>query len=213
MRTLRELSFQIKFDDERGDGRCQVGTESTVFDIDGDGDLRIVHRGETHENRVVGTRIFDRSRLAANGVGGLDARRRPTFNGQSHTIDDGRIGFGCDFRLSLRQIALRKWSIFRSLMDVRRNSLWTKEKGIYTDTPKTKGSIRMLKIPVELVHQLQDYKRWQEDYKASLGSKWTEHDRLFTKWDGSPMSVRAPYKYFEYFCKRHKIRFCKEEAS
>ena len=24
------------------------------------------------------------------------------------------------------------------LMDVRRNSLWTKEKGIYTDTPKTK---------------------------------------------------------------------------
>lgn len=94
------------------------------------------------------------------------------------------------------------------LMDVRRNSLWTKEKGIYTDTPKTKGSIRMLKIPAELVHQLQDYKRWQEDYKASLGSKWTEHDRLFTKWDGSPMSVRAPYKYFEYFCKRHKIRFC-----
>ncbi|MBE6877296.1 MAG: site-specific integrase, partial [Ruminococcus sp.] len=33
-------------------------------------------------------------------------------------------------------------------------------------------------------------------------------DRLFTKWDGSPMSVRAPYKYFEYFCKRHNMRFC-----
>ena len=94
------------------------------------------------------------------------------------------------------------------LMDVRRNSLWSKEKGIYTDTPKTKGSIRMLKLPAELIAQLLEYKKWQEDYKSSIGAKWNEHDRLFTKWDGSPMSVRAPYKYFLYFCKRHNIRFC-----
>ena len=94
------------------------------------------------------------------------------------------------------------------LMDVRRNSLWSKEKGIYTDTPKTKGSIRMLKLPAELIAQLLEYKKWQEDYKSSISAKWNEHDRLFTKWDGSPMSVRAPYKYFLYFCKRHNIRFC-----
>ena len=63
------------------------------------------------------------------------------------------------------------------LMQVRRNSLWTKEKGIYTDTPKTKGSIRMLKIPLELVNQLLEYKEHQEIYKASLGNKWIECDR------------------------------------
>ncbi len=37
------------------------------------------------------------------------------------------------------------------LMTVVRTSEWTKEKGIYTDTPKTKSSNRMLKIPSELI--------------------------------------------------------------
>jgi integrase len=94
------------------------------------------------------------------------------------------------------------------LMQVRRNSLWTKEKGIYTDTPKTKGSIRMLKMPLELVNQLLEYKEHQEIYKASLGNKWIECDRLFTKADGSPMSVRAPRRFLENFCKNHNIRYC-----
>lgn len=94
------------------------------------------------------------------------------------------------------------------LMDVRRNSLWTKEKGIYTDTPKTKGSIRMLKIPCELANQLLEYKKFQDDYKISLGDKWIECDRLFTKADGSPMSVRAPRRFLENFCKKHNIRYC-----
>ena len=94
------------------------------------------------------------------------------------------------------------------LMDIRRNSLWTKEKGIYTDTPKTKGSIRMLKIPRELANQLLEYKKFQDDYKTSLGDKWIECDRLFTKADGSPMSVRAPRRFLENFCKKHSIRYC-----
>ena len=33
------------------------------------------------------------------------------------------------------------------LVHVCRNSLWTKEKGMYTDTPKTKSSVRILKLP------------------------------------------------------------------
>lgn len=94
------------------------------------------------------------------------------------------------------------------LMNVCRSSLWTEEKGIYTDTPKTKGSIRVLKIPKELAEQLIDYKDWQEACKADIGSKWAESDRLFTKWNGEPMSVRAPYKFLEGFCKRHGMRFC-----
>lgn len=94
------------------------------------------------------------------------------------------------------------------LMDVRRNSLWTKEKGIYTDTPKTKGSIRMLKIPSELAVQLLEYKAYQDNYKASLGNKWIENDRLFTKADGSPMSVRAPRRFLENFCKKYNLRYC-----
>ena len=48
---------------------------------------------------------------------------------------------------------------------------------------------------------------WQDKYKANIGSKWIEHDRLFTKWNGEPMGMRSPYKFFEKFCKRTGMRF------
>lgn len=93
------------------------------------------------------------------------------------------------------------------LMQVRRNSLWTKEKGIYTDTPKTKSSIRFIKVPDEVITKLKLFREWQGDYKAQLGDKWVECDRLFTKWNGEPMGMRSPYKFFEKFCERTGMRF------
>ena len=93
------------------------------------------------------------------------------------------------------------------LMTVVRAWEWTKEKGIYTDTPKTKSSNRMLKIPAELSAQLLRFKEWQDNYKSSIGSKWVETDRLFTKWNGEPMGMRSPYKFFERFCQRTDMRF------
>ena len=93
------------------------------------------------------------------------------------------------------------------LMTVCRASAWTKEKGIYTDTPKTKSSNRILKLPADLCAKLLEYKAWQDKYKESIGSQWEEHDRLFTKWNGLPMGHRSPYKYFEKFCKRTGMRF------
>lgn len=93
------------------------------------------------------------------------------------------------------------------LMTVVRTSEWTKEKGIYTDTPKTKSSNRMLKLSAGLVTQLLRYKEWQDGYKLKIGSKWVENDRLFTKWNGEPMGMRSPYKFFEKFCKRTGMRF------
>ena len=104
-----------------------------------------------------------------------------------------------------------EWKDFdweNNLMHVERNSLWTKEKGMYTDTPKTKGSVRVLKLPAELMATLKRYREWQTGYKQSLGDQWIENDRLFTKWDGSPMHNRSPYKFLEAFCKRHNMRFC-----
>ena len=93
------------------------------------------------------------------------------------------------------------------LVSVVRTSEWTKEKGIYTDTPKTQSSKRILKIPAELAAQLLRFKKWQDNYKVSIGSKWVENDRLFTKWNGEPMGMRSPYKFFEKFCKRTGMRF------
>lgn len=93
------------------------------------------------------------------------------------------------------------------LLSVVRTSSYTKEKGIYTDTPKTKSSVRSMKLPTEVMQKLKEFKNWQNGYKAKLGTKWIECDRLFTKKDGSPMGTRQPYEYFERFCKRTGMRF------
>ena len=103
-----------------------------------------------------------------------------------------------------------EWKDFdweKRLMTVCRTSEWTKEKGIYTDTPKTKSSNRVLKLPADLCRKLLEFKDWQEKHKIKVGSKWIEHDRLFTKWNGEPMGLRSPYKYYEKFCKRTGMRF------
>lgn len=104
-----------------------------------------------------------------------------------------------------------EWKDFdweNSTVTISRTSLWTKEKGIYTDTPKTRSSMRCLKIPTELVSLIQRYQVQQNAYKTTLGSKWIEHDRLFTQWNGKPMDPTAPYCYFKEFCKRNELRFC-----
>lgn len=93
------------------------------------------------------------------------------------------------------------------LISVERTSAWTKEKGTYTDTPKTDSSVRIIKIPEVIIEKLQEYKKWQDEYKASMGSKWIEHDRLFTKVNGEPMGLRSPYKFYEKFCERTGLRF------
>lgn len=94
-----------------------------------------------------------------------------------------------------------------NLLRVVRSSEYTKEKGIYTDTPKTESSKRFIKLPPELMQKLKEFRDWQDEYKNKLGTKWIECDRLFTKLDGSPMGMRQPYKYFERFCERTGMRF------
>ena len=93
------------------------------------------------------------------------------------------------------------------IVTISRTSMWSKGKGIYTDTPKTKTSMRTLKLPNELLSLLQKYKAYQDDYKSTLGDSWIENDRLFTQWNGKPMDMTAPYYFFQAFCKRTGMRF------
>lgn len=96
-----------------------------------------------------------------------------------------------------------EWADFTpdfEIVSVRRAAYRTKELKHFTDSVKTKSSMRTLKLPSEVSGLLAEYKRWQEEYAFSLGDKWLGADRLFTAWDGSPMYVNAPYKYLQKFC-------------
>ena len=95
-----------------------------------------------------------------------------------------------------------------SLIHVRRTSQYTAEKGIYTDTTKTKSSKRVSKMPAIIMALLRQFKTEQTIEARRLGTKWVDNDRLFTKWNGEPMNPQTPYGWFREFCKHNGFRFC-----
>ena len=57
---------------------------------------------------------------------------------------------------------------------------------------------------MELLKRLQQE---QLNEAQRLGSKWEDHDRLFTKWNGAPMHPQTPYKWLRDYCDRIGIKF------
>lgn len=96
----------------------------------------------------------------------------------------------------------------RRTIRVDRTSSYTAPQGIHTADPKTKRSKRVGKYKDHIFDLLAEYKQWQEEEAAKLGSKWKDHDRLFTKWDGTPMNPGTPYGWLHDYCKKKDFRFC-----
>ena len=94
-----------------------------------------------------------------------------------------------------------------NIIHVRRTSQYTAEKGIYTDTTKTRKSKRVSKMPVSIMNLLRQFKVEQEAEAAQLGTKWEDHDRLFTKWNGAPMNPQTPFEWLKGYCERIGVPF------
>lgn len=91
---------------------------------------------------------------------------------------------------------------------IRRNSQYRNSRtGVFTTLPKTKGSIRCLKLPDEIIGLLPKLKAEQEELKRNVGDNWVEHDRLFTTWNGEPMRPNRPYTWLQKFCEREDLPF------
>ena len=98
------------------------------------------------------------------------------------------------------------WS--NQIISVRRTSNYTSERGTYTDTTKTRRSKRSQRYPKQIFDLLASFKAEQDAEKTRLGTKWNDHDRLFTKWNGDPMNNGTPYLWLKEFCERNNMRFC-----
>ena len=93
------------------------------------------------------------------------------------------------------------------MIHIERTSNYTKARGIYTDTPKTENSVRYIKVPMNVIDVLKEYKEWQDAERERIGSKWVETNRLFTKWCGKPMNLQTPYGWLKEFCEEHDFPF------
>ncbi len=95
-----------------------------------------------------------------------------------------------------------------NIISVNRTSNYTVERGNYTDTPKTKKSVRCLKLPSKVFEILMALKDEQDRLKAKIGNKWQDSGRLFTGDTGAPMGCCVPYKWLKKTCESNDLRFC-----
>jgi len=91
------------------------------------------------------------------------------------------------------------------VLSICRTSQYTNERGIFTDDVKTSSSHRSMKLPENLVELLKQYKAWQDGEREKIGDRWEDTDRLFTAWNGAPMSLSSPYVQLQNFLKRHNL--------
>jgi integrase len=93
------------------------------------------------------------------------------------------------------------------VIKISRTSNYTKHRGIFTDKTKTERSKRLIKLPLFLLPMLREHQNAQDRERERLGSQWEENDRLFTRWNGSPMSPQIPYQWLRRFCRDNNLPF------
>ena len=87
----------------------------------------------------------------------------------------------------------------RDLIHIVRTSQYVAHMGILTGDTKTISSERVIKVPKTLIADLKYYKEWQNGEREKVGDRWEDHDRLFTQWNGQPMSPQTYTSWFKNF--------------
>jgi len=101
-------------------------------------------------------------------------------------------------RGELLGLEFKDFDFEREIVSFQRASLYTRNKGVYTDSLKTVTGYRSLKLPTELVELVKQYRQHQAKLKEEIGDLWVEkisdvndeivdNHRLFTQWQGKPM--------------------------
>ena len=85
------------------------------------------------------------------------------------------------------------------------NILYSAERGIYEDTPKTEKSIRYVTLPVETMRLLKQYRAWQAAERLRLGGYYQDKGFLFAQDNGSPMHPDSVTTWLDKFSKRHGL--------
>lgn len=86
-----------------------------------------------------------------------------------------------------------------------RQILYTKEKGVYTDTPKTSSSIRYISIPADLLNDFRHHKAVQAGERLQAGIAYHNEGYVFAQPDGSPLHPCSVTSYMTKFSKRHGL--------
>lgn len=85
------------------------------------------------------------------------------------------------------------------------NLLYSPKRGIYEDTTKTASSVRYIKLPVETMSLLREYRSAYMEQRLRMGDRWQDTDYLFVKEDGTPMIPDSITAWLRKFSERHDL--------
>jgi len=85
------------------------------------------------------------------------------------------------------------------------NVLYSADRGIYEDTPKTATSDRFISLPVETMQLLRQYRAWQSGERLRLGAYFQNQGFVFAQDNGKPMHPDSVTDWLNKFSKRHGL--------
>ena len=85
------------------------------------------------------------------------------------------------------------------------NILYTPDRGIYEDTPKTARSNRFITVPDETIDLLKKYRLWQNQERLRLGEYYEYSGYVFTQDNGKPIHPDSVTDWLNKFSKRHNL--------
>lgn len=85
------------------------------------------------------------------------------------------------------------------------NILYTTERGIYEETPKTERSKRYVSLPAETMQLLKKYQLWQYEERLRMGEYFQYRGFVFSQDNGSPMHPDSVTDWLGKFSKRHNL--------
>ena len=78
-------------------------------------------------------------------------------------------------------------------------------KGIYIKEPKTRASVRTIRLSDEVFEVLGEYREWQENQKIEIGEQWSEEGFVFCKLNGKNIHPDTVTAWFTDFVKRNNL--------
>lgn len=106
-----------------------------------------------------------------------------------------------------------KWSDIdfkNNMINIKRTLLYSKDRGIYEDTPKTEQSKRSISVPVKVIEVLKSYKKEYNTKRLSLGTAWTDTGFIFVQENGKPMHPDTLTDYCSSFRTKYNNLITKE---
>lgn len=85
------------------------------------------------------------------------------------------------------------------------NVLYSADRGIYEDEPKTPKSKRYVTLPAQTVQLLRQYRAWQTAERLRLGEYYQNRDFVFCQDNGNPMHPDSITTWLTRFSKRHDL--------